>query len=102
MSALITGIDGGGREAADVVVGEGADDEGAGVAAHDPGGVLDGLAPAELELVGSDDLRDAAEVADGGAEGQAGAGRRLGEVGDDGVAVEQVGVAVRVARGPAR
>ena len=52
----------GGREAADVVVGEGADDEGAGVAADDPGGVLDGLAPAELELVGSDDLGDAAEV----------------------------------------
>ena len=86
----------GGGEPADVVVGVGADDEGAGVAADDSGGVLDGLASAELELVGSDDLRDAAEVADGGAEGEPGAGRRLGEVGDDRVAVEELGVAVRV------
>ena len=97
VSALIDRDRRRGGEPADVVVGEGADDEGAGVAAHDAGGVLDGLASAELELVGSDDLGDATEVGDGGAEGEPGPGRRLGEVGDDRVAAEQLGVAVRVA-----
>ena len=84
------------REAPDVVVVEGADDEGAGVAAHHPGGVLDRLAPAELELGRSDDLGDAAEVGDGGAERQPRPGRRLGEVGDDRVAAEQLRPGVRI------
>ena len=44
---------------------------------------------AELELVAVDDLGHAAQVGDGRAERQAGAGRGLGEVADDRVATEQ-------------
>jgi hypothetical protein len=66
--------DGGGAGAArDVVVGEGSDDEGAGIAAHDPGGVLDGLAPPELELGRPYDLGGASQARDGRREGQPGA-----------------------------
>jgi hypothetical protein len=81
-------------EAADVVVGEGADDEGPGVAADDPRRVLDRLAPAQLQLVRTRRDRCPAEAGDGRLEGDPRAGRRLGEVQDDAVAGEDVAEAV--------
>ena len=59
--------------------------------ADDTGRVVDRLASAELELGGADADRHAAETGDRRSRTEARAGRGLGEVADDRVAVEQPG-----------
>src|SRR3954466_2697890 len=73
--------DGGGRgEPLDVGVLERADDERARVTADDARRILERLPPTELQVLGAQEGRRAAEVRDGRLEGNARPRRRLGEV----------------------
>src|SRR4029453_16318403 len=64
-------------QALQALLGEGAQDDGVDVPRQDGGGVLQGLAPPELELGPGQGQRIAAELVDGDLEGDPGAGRGL-------------------------
>src|SRR5215211_5428748 len=78
-------------QALQALLGEGAQHDGVDIARQDGRGVLEGLAPAELELGPGQGQRVAAELVDGDLEGDPGAGRGLLE--DEGDAAAAQGVA---------
>ena len=78
-----------------VLLGEGADHDAVDVAAHHVGGVLDGLAHAQLDVVGAEEHRLRAELLDADLEAHPRARRGLHEDHGDGAAVEE---RVRLAR----
>ena len=86
----------GGRHLLDVALRERADDDRRAVGGHHARGVGDRLAAPELELVGPQHDRQAAEPVHGGLERDARARGRLGEVARHGGAGERVVPAVRV------
>lgn len=89
------GIDGGDvcevGEVDDVLLRVGADDGTVDHAAHDAGGVLDVLAPAELDIVFGEEHDVASELADADLEGDAGAGGGFGEDEGPGLSGERLG-----------
>jgi len=75
-------------EVVDVLLGEGADHDAVDVAAHHVRGVLDGLADAQLDVVGAEEHGLGAELLDADLEAHAGARAGLHEDHGDGAAGE--------------
>ena len=79
------------REIDDVLLGKGPDDHAVHHAPEDAGGVLDRLAPAELDVVAGKEHREASQLADTDLEGNPGAGGGLRENHRPGLACERLG-----------
>ena len=96
------GVDGGDfpvvGELDDVVLGKGPDDGSVHHATEDAGGVLDGLAAAQLDVVTGKKHGGASEFADSDFEGDAGAGGGFGENEGPGLSRERLELVVATAR----